>query len=110
MAMGDPERTARHGAVHTACVWEATARKVGNVHRYADYADASYVEFLLSAGVAANVLADAPALTVGESIIATIRATQLVVGSNTNLGIVLLLAPLAKVAGVTFSRHAVRDV
>ena len=33
----------------TACIWEATARKPGNVHRFADFDDASYVDFLLSA-------------------------------------------------------------
>src|SRR5437763_1450426 len=77
-----------------ACVWEATARKAGNVHRYRDFDDTSYVDFLASAAAIAPVLAarDRP---VGETVLACVRATGAVVRTNTNLGIVLLLAPLA---------------
>ena len=35
--------------VRQACVWEATARKAGNVHRFQDFSDASYADFVLSA-------------------------------------------------------------
>jgi len=35
-----------------ACVWEASARKPGNVHRYRDFEDSSYVDFLVSAAAA----------------------------------------------------------
>ena len=31
-----------------ACVLEASARKPGNVHRFADFDDATYVDFMLS--------------------------------------------------------------
>ncbi len=80
-----------------ACVWEATARKPGNVHRYRDFADAGYVDFLLSAAALAPVLATASQRPVGATILESIRATRRVVGTNTNLGITLLLAPLAAV-------------
>jgi triphosphoribosyl-dephospho-CoA synthase len=80
-----------------ACVWEATARKPGNVHRYRDFADAGYVDFLLSAAALAPVLATACQRPVGATILEAVRATRRVVGTNTNLGITLLLAPLAAV-------------
>jgi triphosphoribosyl-dephospho-CoA synthase len=78
-----------------ACIWEATARKPGNVHRFADFADASYLDFLLSAAAIAPVLDAAQASPVGETILRAVQATRQVVRTNTNLGIILLLAPLA---------------
>lgn len=81
-----------------ACIWEATARKPGNVHRYRDFADTHYLDFLLSAAALAPVLATAHQRRVGSTILESVRATRRVVGTNTNLGIVLLLAPLAAVA------------
>jgi triphosphoribosyl-dephospho-CoA synthase len=79
----------------TACIWEATARKPGNVHRFADFDDASYVDFLLSAVALHEVMACAPLLGVGRTVRDAVQHTQRVVRSNTNLGIILLLAPLA---------------
>jgi triphosphoribosyl-dephospho-CoA synthase len=91
-----------------ACLWEATARKAGNVHRYRDFDDASYVDFLASAAAIAPVLTTACHRPVGETVLECVRATRSVVRTNTNLGIILLLAPLAAVpleeplrAGVT---------
>jgi triphosphoribosyl-dephospho-CoA synthase len=80
-----------------ACIWEATARKPGNVHRFRDFDDASYVDFLMSAAVLAPVLELAPGRRVGETVLQAVHSTRAVVPSNTNLGIVLLLAPLAAV-------------
>ena len=80
-----------------ACVWEATARKPGNVHRYRDFADAGYVDFLLSAAAVAPVLDAAAGRPVGATILEGVRRTRAVAASNTNLGILLLLAPLAAV-------------
>ena len=78
-----------------ACIWEATARKPGNVHRYLDFADVGYLDFLHSAAAIAPVLEAAHAHSVGETVLAGVRATRGVVSTNTNLGILLLLAPLA---------------
>jgi triphosphoribosyl-dephospho-CoA synthase len=39
-----------------ACIWEASARKPGNVHRFRDFADASYLDYLASAAAIAPVL------------------------------------------------------
>src|SRR5262249_58742171 len=85
--------------VQLACVWEATARKPGNVHRYRDFDDASYLDFLLSAAAIAPVLEGGAARPVGQTILEAVRATRLVTQTNTNLGIILLLSPLAAVPG-----------
>ncbi len=80
-----------------ACIWEATARKPGNVHRYRDFTDSHYTDFLLSAAAIAPVMATACQRRVGATILEAVQATRRVTGTNTNLGIVLLLAPLATV-------------
>ena len=80
-------------AIRTACIWEATARKVGDVHRGADFLGTTYLDFVLSAGEVAEPLTNGNGI--GLSILNAVRATARVAKSNTNLGIILLLAPLA---------------
>jgi triphosphoribosyl-dephospho-CoA synthase len=80
-----------------ACIWEATARKPGNVHRFCDFDDTTYLDFLLSAAAIAPVLDAADKLPVGQIVLEGVRATRRVAKTNTNLGILLLLAPLAAV-------------
>lgn len=77
-----------------ACVLEATARKPGNVHRLRDFEGLTYLEFLLSAQAIAGPLDGAKTQGIGATILSAVRATRRVAGSNTNLGMVLLLAPL----------------
>ncbi len=83
--------------VQLACIWEATARKPGNVHRFQDFNDTNYVDFLQSAAAIAPVLADS-ARPVGATVLEAVRRNGQVAATNTNLGIVLLLTPLAKAA------------
>jgi triphosphoribosyl-dephospho-CoA synthase len=80
-----------------ACILEATARKPGNVHRYVDFADVIYLDFLLSAAAVAPVFERAVHQRVGQTVLQAVQATCSVVKTNTNLGIILLLAPLAAV-------------
>jgi triphosphoribosyl-dephospho-CoA synthase len=80
-----------------ACLWEATARKPGNVHRYRDFADVTYLDFALSAAAIGPVLDGAAGKAVGQTVLDAVRATRRLVGGNTNLGIILLLSPLAAV-------------
>lgn len=80
-----------------ACLWEATARKPGNVHRYRDFEDSNYLDFLLSAAVIAPILDRAAGRRVGATALDGVRATRWLVAKNTNLGIILLLTPLAAV-------------
>src|SRR5947199_1575614 len=80
-----------------ACIWEATSRKPGNVHRYRDFEDVTYLDFLTSAAAIAPEMEIASHRRVGETVLAAVRATRLMTQTNTNLGIILLLAPLASV-------------
>lgn len=78
-----------------ACLLEAAAPKVGNVHRGADFEDLTFNDFLVSAVAIGPAMDLAEQTGVGAACLAAIQATRSVVSTNTNLGIVLLLAPLA---------------
>jgi triphosphoribosyl-dephospho-CoA synthase len=80
-----------------ACLLEAIAPKVGNVHRGADFDDLTFTDFAASAVVIGPVLDEAEKQGVGSTVLAAIRSTRQAVSTNTNLGMVLLLAPLAAV-------------
>ncbi|MAT16645.1 MAG: triphosphoribosyl-dephospho-CoA synthetase [Planctomyces sp.] len=97
-------------AIRTACLLEATARKPGNVHAAADFADMSFEDFVKSANRTAPVLAKASMMSLGLIIEAALIANHASVGKNTNLGIVLLIAPLAAVPLDVPLREGVRKV
>jgi triphosphoribosyl-dephospho-CoA synthase len=80
-----------------ACLLDVTALKPGNVGLHAGGHGMQPVDFIRSAEAAAPAIAR-PAGAVGERIHRAIVATHAAVGTNTNLGIVLLAAPLAHVA------------
>ncbi len=85
-------------AAQTACVLEASAEKPGNVTPTRRFRDMSHLDFMLSALAIGPAMARAGQAAVGETILAAVRATRLRVSANTNLGIVLLLSPLARAA------------
>jgi triphosphoribosyl-dephospho-CoA synthase len=80
-----------------ACTAELQALKPGNVHVYADGHGMTVYDFQQSAHASAPVMGQ-PNLSVGARIHEAIRRTNDAVGCNTNLGIVLLCAPLASAA------------
>ena len=80
-----------------ACILEATARKPGNVHRFADFADLDYLDFLLSASAVSEPLDRAEREGVGLAVLAAVEATRRVISTNSNLGMILLLGPMAAV-------------
>ncbi len=80
-----------------ACRDEIEAPKPGNVHIFADGHGMTVDDFLKSAEAAAPALCD-PGLPVGVRISAAVEATFAAVAKNTNLGIILLCAPLAAAA------------
>jgi triphosphoribosyl-dephospho-CoA synthase len=82
--------------VAAACLIEAAAPKAGNVHPNASYADMTYDDFRRSAEAIAHVFENSQSLSIGELILRSIQATRAVISVNTNLGIVLLLAPLSR--------------
>lgn len=96
--------------LRAACVLEAAARKAGNVHPGASFADLTYTDFVVSADAVAPILARTPELGVGRAILESVAATRQQVGRNTNLGIVLLLAPLAAVPAEIPLADGIKDV
>ena len=92
-------------AAEMACLLEVSAEKPGNVSRFRDFHDTSFEDFLISASAIGPAFRCATKVPVGETILRAIRATRRFVGVNTNLGIVLLLAPLAKAAGLDRSHN-----
>lgn len=90
-----PQRVA--SAFHDACLAELDALKPGNVHRLADDHRMTVADFEKSAAAAAPAISDL-SISVGARIERAIEATREAVGHNTNLGIVLLAAPLAQAA------------
>jgi triphosphoribosyl-dephospho-CoA synthase len=86
------------GAAQLACVLEVSAEKPGNITPSHDFHDTSYEDMLAGAIAVGPELARAGERRVGETVLAVLEASRRVAPSNTNLGIALLLAPLAKAA------------
>jgi triphosphoribosyl-dephospho-CoA synthase len=80
-----------------ACATDVQAFKPGNVSMASPGHRMHGEDFLASARAAAGAIA-APVSRVGERILRAIQATRAVIACNTNLGIVLLSAPLAQAA------------
>jgi triphosphoribosyl-dephospho-CoA synthase len=80
-----------------ACLLEATAPKAGNVHRGADFDDLTFTDFVVSAVAIAPAMEAAATTGVGQAVYEAVAATRNLVATNTNLGLVLLFAPLATV-------------
>ncbi|WP_245467843.1 triphosphoribosyl-dephospho-CoA synthase [Mesorhizobium sp. M6A.T.Cr.TU.017.01.1.1] len=87
-------------AYKDACRMEIEALKPGNVHLFADGHGMSAAQFMMSAEVSSGPLTD-PRLPVGQRMLEAVRATRLAVATNTNLGIILLAAPLLCAAEMT---------
>jgi triphosphoribosyl-dephospho-CoA synthase len=80
-----------------ACLAELDAPKPGNVHRFAPGHRMVVADFVRSAEASAAPIALREA-RVGARVRAAVDATLRAVGQNTNLGIILLCAPLAAAA------------
>jgi triphosphoribosyl-dephospho-CoA synthase len=92
-----PEPKALREAYIEACLVELRALKPGNVHLHAEGHGMTVEDFARSARVSAPLLT-MPGVALGERIRGAIAATRAAVGLNTNLGIVLLAAPLLAAA------------
>ena len=77
-----------------ACVSELKSLKPGNVHRFSEGHGMTVEHFLASAYATAPITCDLN-LRLGERIRRSIQATRNAVMMNTNLGTVLLCAPIA---------------
>jgi triphosphoribosyl-dephospho-CoA synthase len=78
-----------------ACLLEVNAPKPGNVHRSADFDDLTLNDFVASAVAIGPIMAAAAVNGVGETVLQAVHATQRLSVTNSNLGMALLLAPLA---------------
>jgi triphosphoribosyl-dephospho-CoA synthase len=93
-----------------ATIMEATAPKPGNIHRGADFADASYPDFIVAATLLIPIMDQAVELPLGQTILSAVAATRAGVQTNTNLGTILLCAPLCKVPGTSPLADGVQTV
>lgn len=91
-------RSAIEQAYVSACRLEVQALKPGNVHVYREGHGMTVADFEKSAEASAPHISNTELIT-GERICAAVEATFASVGCNTNLGIILLAAPLAVAAG-----------
>jgi len=87
------QRNALLSAYLQACETELRAFKPGNVSVYSEAHDMTVEDFRHSAVASGPFLCN-PDLSLGEKIFQATRATREVIHCNTNLGIVLLAAPL----------------
>src|SRR3954453_501966 len=82
-------------AAQLACLLEASAPKPGNVSPGRRFADVGYEDFPASAAAIGPALTAAGTRPLGQTVRLAIQATARWSRSNTNLGIVLLLTPIA---------------
>ena len=94
--IADPADVA--AAAQLACLLEASAPKPGNVSPGRHFRDTRYEDFLASAVAIGPALAGAGDRPLGATIRAAAEATRRWTRANTNLGIILLLTPLARAA------------
>lgn len=91
-----------------ACELELQAFKPGNVSVYSEGHDMTVADFRISAQVSAKPLCN-PDYTLGEKIYHAVKATREAVGCNTNLGILLLCAPLIEAASQLLPTETLRQ-
>jgi len=97
--------------VQLACLLEVSAAKPGNITPADDFSDTTYADMVRSALALGPVFARRRARRrgVGELIADGVNATARVTGANTNLGIVLLLAPLVRAEATRRADESLRS-
>ena len=78
-------------------ITELNSLKPGNVSPYSEGHDMTVADFVKSAELTSPILCNA-SLSVGERILESVKITISEVGCNTNLGMLLLFAPLIRAA------------
>jgi triphosphoribosyl-dephospho-CoA synthase len=110
MAAPDPDPIAPDQisqALYDSCLAELDAPKPGNVHRFAPGHGMEVSHFVDSATAIAPILVRRD-LGVGERIYRAVEASWAASGCNTNLGIILLAAPLIEAAFIARRRRPFR--
>jgi triphosphoribosyl-dephospho-CoA synthase len=91
-----------------ACEVELQAFKPGNVSIYADGHGMTVADFRVSYQVSGPPLCN-PCYSLGEKIYYAVKATREAVGCNTNLGIILLCAPLIQAVSLLKPSRVLRQ-
>ena len=84
-------------AVMSSFITEVTSLKPGNVSHFSEGHGMTVDDFIKSAELTSPILCD-PTLSVGERVLEGVRVTMSGVGCNTNLGMLMLFAPLVRAA------------
>ncbi len=79
-----------------ACIWEASAPKAGNVYPGQSFTNLSVHDFYLAAIALGQTIDATIHESCGKTIYEAVSASKCITQSNANLGMVLLLVPLAK--------------
>lgn len=97
--------------VQLACLLEVSAAKPGNITPDHDFSDTTYTDMVRSALALGSAFACERARSrgVGELIADGVQATGGVTDANTNLGIVLLFAPLVRAAATARAGEPLRS-
>ena len=80
-------------AFRWACILEATAPKAGNVYPGRSFPDLCYQDFIVAAEIAASELDSHERFS--SWVLSCVRKTRAEIRSNANLGILLLIGPIA---------------
>ncbi len=96
------------GLYKHVCKLDVQALKPGNTGFHSGTDKLKVEDFLRSAEVSAGPLTE-PGLGLGERIWKSIQATHQAVGTNTNLGIILLIAPLVQAMIKKGDEHSLED-
>lgn len=96
-------------AAQLACLLEVNAPKPGNVSPGRPFGDMGVEDFLASAAAIGPAMADAGEQSLGVTVRDALEATARWTRVNTNLGLVLLLAPLAHAAHAGGNGETLRD-
>ncbi|MEW4452200.1 triphosphoribosyl-dephospho-CoA synthase [Bremerella sp. JC817] len=108
--MSDSKRLSIGQLATLACTLEVCAPKPGNVHRSADFEDVTLQDFLASAVAIGPIFDQAKTLPLGQLVLQAVEATSLVTRTNTNLGMILLMAPLVAAADETQLQEGAAEV
>jgi triphosphoribosyl-dephospho-CoA synthase len=110
LAHSAPSRELIEHHVQLACLLEVSAAKPGNITPAHEFADTTYADMVRSGLALGPVFAHGRAgrQGVGELIADAVSATARVAQTNTNLGIVLLFAPLVRAAATRRPGEALR--
>jgi len=98
-----------------ACMLEAAIPKPGNVHRSADFAELTFIDFAVSSIAIAPWLSgehEGPGTdaALGDRVLGAVREMRTRTSTNTHLGTILLIAPLAIVARTSSLREGLAEV